>query len=129
MSEPNERNDKQEQSIVLLPCPHCGCGGEVVCEQEHDHDGSTYTIRKIQCMECNACGNACSIMEWTIDAWNTRCINGHRVTFKWDDPGVVGPNGTWVVVDSGYMSGPCEDWQLVEKLIREEWKHDRNLVG
>ena len=67
--------------------------------------------------------------DWTINAWNTRYIDGHRVLFQMEKPGVVAPVACWVVVHDGYMYGPCEDWRLVEKLVREEWKHDRNLVG
>ena len=32
-------------------------------------------------------------------------------------------------VSEGYMYGPCEKWQDVERIAREEWQCGRHIVG
>ena len=64
-----------------------------------------------------------------VGMWNTRCVDGHVVTFHREKAGVIAPAEVWVVVTEGYMYGPWCRWQDVEKDIRQEWKHDRNMVG
>ena len=113
---------------ALLPCPFCGCNPCVAYEVR--------AVAKwlIQCPLCLASsrstaanGGGVFVSAW--DHWNTRYIDGHKVTFHYEEPGVIGEDSCWVVFSGGYMYGPCSKWQDVERLIREEWEWDRNLVG
>lgn len=63
---------KKREDLNLLPCPFCGGDGEVVSEREHDHDGSMYSVCKIQCSACNASAGFTSTVDWTVEAWNKR---------------------------------------------------------
>ena len=63
------------------------------------------------------------------DKWNTRHIHGHKVTFKYEPANLVFQSAQWLVIDDGYLYGPCDEWEDVAELIRTEWKHDRHLVG
>ncbi len=110
----------------LLPCPCCG---------SRPAFDLGYGFVAIVCSNDSCPLDPCTeyaldgCMKKITNAWNTRCVDGHVVTFHWEKPGVIGPTAVWVVIDDGYMYGPCERWQDVEKAIREDWKHERNLVG
>lgn len=111
----------------LLPCPFCGGEGEL-CYERHDIDDW-----QVSCKECGAVSCPVSMRFYetkgAIDDWNTRIVNGHRVTFYWEKPGVISPTSVWLVSHKGYLYGPCDKWEDVEKLVRDEWENDRNLVG
>jgi Lar family restriction alleviation protein len=113
----------------LLPCPFCG-GEAYILESSYKPNSNTIYEYKAYCGQCNAESGAWSgAASEAANAWNTRCVDGHVVTFHWTKPGVIGPTAVWVVCDDWYMYGPYEKWQDVEKAIREEWKSERNLVG
>lgn len=116
----------------LLPCPFCGA-----TERERDYakgnrsgvfryENSPHSeMQRWYRVACLTCGAGHS----SVDKWNTRTINGHSVTLKREKAGVVSPEAVWVVFSGCYMYGPCENWQDVENQIRNEWEHDRHLVG
>lgn len=112
--------------VMLLPCPFCG-GVANECYQRDDLGDW-----KIECQGCGAvsCPDGMRYDRGlAVEDWNTRIVNSHRVTFSWEPPGVIGETSVWVVCSDGYMYGPCDRWQDVEKIVREEWQHDRNMVG
>lgn len=109
-----------KSSNGLLPCPCCGSVDlHVLRDGRH--------LVEIKCQ----CGVSVSHLDrWSkhITAWNTRVVDGHKVTFHYEQPGVISETEAWVVVDGCYMYC-AETWQEVEHMIRNEWQHDRHLVG
>lgn len=71
MTEPKDRTDKQEESIVLLPCPFCG-------EQavEDDEEVGTQTKHWVCCSCCNAMVYSFTSSERAAQAWNNRRSTG-----------------------------------------------------
>ncbi len=105
----------------LLPCPFCG--GEAHCH------GFVHTDGYLQCSRCYATVSD-SDKRSCAAAWNTRIVDGHKVVFIRERKlAPVDDDLVWLVVDNGYMYGPCETWQEVERLVRDEWQHDRHLAG
>ncbi len=125
----------------MLPCPFCGHPPEVVTHNgygdKYSKDteygfGTPFTVRcRKDTSKCTAqpYGNAGISVECAIKNWNTRCVGGHVVTFHHEIAGVICPTDCWVVCAEGYMYGPCENWQDVERRVINEWKNDRNMVG
>lgn len=112
----------------LLPCPFCGCSAKVV----------THDIPRVQSTYLVGCANprcpalarvSGSNKQYEIDKWNTRVINGHKVTFHREPAGVIGDDPVWVVIEGIYMYGPCDKWEDVAELIRTGWEHDRFICG
>lgn len=115
----------------LLPCPFCGGLELDVRSGSRDREGIPTSV---YCDECGCNGpwvytDDAWIDSFVANQWNTRVVSGREVTFKREVAGVVSPNAVWVVFCGGYMYGPCENWQDVENQIRNEWEHDRHLVG
>lgn len=126
----SETNEDSVQQIVLLPCPFCGStelNGPHIIEYVGDYCSPSWWV------DCENCPCSMHIMGTDVnvlaDAWNTRVVGGNKVIFHWERPRVVAPTAAWIVLHSGYMYGPCEQWEDVERIVREEWQHDRNLVG
>lgn len=112
--------------VVLLPCPFCGGEAGFI---ESDSYGACHLGCTVE--ECSGYSwpSDESELRDRIDRWNTRCVDGHVVTFHREKASVIAPVAVWVVMAEGYMYGPWERWQNVEKDIRQEWKHDRHVVG
>ncbi len=103
----------------LLPCPFCGATPSIY---------SVGSDRVVLCYEESCPSNYKGALQDAVNAWNTRVINGHQVRFDCEEPGVISSDYCWVVVHGGYMY--CGDtWQEVERLVRDEWQHDRHLAG
>ena len=107
-------------NVQLLPCPFCGCEPTV-------RTNSRQFPLSVECPGCNTLGPAGT--SDVVSQWNTRRIGGNLVTFQWERPGVISENGVWFIVSEGYMYGPCEKWQDVERIAREEWQCGRHIVG
>jgi len=110
---------------ALLPCPFCGNDDPRVAETPL-RDNYRFVVR---CDMCGAQSAARGNPGVVGEDWNVRYVGGHRVLFRREKPGVLAPTGVWVVEHAGYLYGPCERWQDVERIVREEWQHERNLVG
>jgi Lar family restriction alleviation protein len=72
MTEPKDKNDKQEESIVLLPCPFCGSidiGFDMVPAYSLD---SSYGV--FGCRDCGARFETQNnvVSRSDIETWNTR---------------------------------------------------------
>lgn len=128
-----EWSDAMSETVGgLLPCPFCGA---VECERDYEKgnrsgvlwykNSPSSDMEKWDHVVCLTCGAGCN----SVEKWNTRCVDGHVVTFVYNPAGVVAPVATWIVFDSGYMYGPREDWRDVACAICEEWQHDSRLVG
>lgn len=109
--------------VVLLPCPFCGGEAHVM---KHVHMVQEFAA---YCGACETVHGWHGTARDAVESWNTRCVDGHVVTFHCERASVIAPMKVWVVVAEGYMYGPWERWQNVEKDIRQEWKHDRHMVG
>lgn len=118
------KENTSQLSAALLPCPFCGEEAKII---RNDSYGMCQVL-------CN-CETEPSVilpkdqLRKAIGLWNTRMVDGHRLTFHWERQGVIAPKPAWVVCHDGYMYGPCERWQDVETIIRNEWKADSCLVG
>lgn len=113
-------------SVAFLPCKFCGESASKLVHSElyriNHADWCWFSGKDFK--------QRASLLEPDeADQWNTRCVDGHVVTFHWEPPGVIGETCVWVVCAEGYMYGPCERWQDVETIIRNEWKADSCLVG
>lgn len=125
MSEEKSDSTTSVDRVVLLPCPFCG------------HDPTVHTDSKkfplnIECTGCYTIGPAVTrvgVVTDVVSQWNTRRIGGNTVLFQWEKPGVIAPTGVWFILDEGYMYGPCERWQDVERIAREEWQCGRHIAG
>ena len=114
----------------LLPCPFCGDTSDMLGEQEKrglylyhsDPSGDTKAWSHICCLNCGA-------EHASVDKWNTRVISGNKVAFRHESGGAITDGPVWLVIDGGYMYGPCDKWEDVAELIRTEWQNDRHLVG
>jgi len=95
-----------------------------LCYERHDIDDW-----QVECKDCGAVSCPVSLRyherEGAIDDWNTRIVNGNRVTFY----RAISPTIVWFVAHKEYVYGPCDKWEDVEKLVREEWENDRHLVA
>lgn len=118
-----------ENVVGLLPCPFCGDTIEMLNKNNRGlylyksaPSSDMPTWQHVCCLNCGA-GHS------SVEKWNTRCVDGHVVTFVYESAGVVAPVATWVVFDGGYMYGPREDWRDVACAICDEWQHDSRLVG
>jgi len=124
MTKSNDVDRAPVHDVVLLPCPFCG--GEACWVLNH-HMLPEY---QVTCIRCHAdAGTWDDSVGMAIDRWNTRCVDGHVVTFHREKAGVIAPTEVWVVVAEGYMYGPHERWDDVEYAVRDEWKDDRHMVG
>lgn len=106
----------------LLPCPFCG-GTNLRLVLRHFQ-------WCVDCVDCNIQGPSChmSNKDLCVQHWNTRSVGGNVVTFHWEKAGVISKNPCWVAMAGGYMYGACDTWQEVEKVVRDEWKMDKNLA-
>lgn len=124
----NKEKPERTNSVdrfVLLPCPFCGSNPRV-------HTDSKMFPTSIECLGCYTIGPAVTrvgVVTDVISQWNTRRISGNTVLFQWEKPGVNTPTGGWFIIEGGYMYGPCESWQEIERIAREGRQFGRHITG
>ncbi len=99
-------------NLKSLPCPFCNSDAELNYEMYSLEDWS------VKCTLCGAetCPDELRENEQdAIDDWNTRCILGHEVKFRWIENET---ESGWQATEGSNVYGPTPNWEsLVTQII------------